>query len=58
MIRDGDDWRAVSWDDALARCEELLHGVLARHGKGALAKNFLKNVFEIQIVVLNKDLDF
>ena len=37
MIRDGDDWRAVSWDDALARCEELLHGVLSRHGKGALA---------------------
>ncbi len=37
MIRDGDDWRAVSWDDALARCEELLHGVLARHGRGALA---------------------
>ncbi len=33
MIRDGDHWREVSWDDAFARCEELLHGVLERHGK-------------------------
>src|SRR5262245_41142671 len=33
MVREGDDWREVSWDDAFARCEELLHGVLERHGR-------------------------
>src|SRR3954449_574422 len=32
MVRDGDRWREVSWDDAFARCEELIHGVLERHG--------------------------
>ena len=37
MIREGADWRAASWDEALVRCEELLHGVLVRHGKAALA---------------------
>ena len=36
MVRDGDVWREVSWDDAFARCEELLHGVLHRHGKDAM----------------------
>jgi anaerobic selenocysteine-containing dehydrogenase len=37
MVREGTEWRAVSWDEALTRCEELIHGVLERHGKGALA---------------------
>ncbi len=37
MVREGTEWRAVTWDEALTRCEELLHGVLERHGKGALA---------------------
>jgi anaerobic selenocysteine-containing dehydrogenase len=36
MIRDGGRWEAVGWDTALARCEELIHGVLERHGKPAL----------------------
>ncbi len=32
MIREGDTWREVGWDEAFARCEELIHGVLERHG--------------------------
>jgi len=32
MVRDGDTWRVVTWDEAFARCEELIHGVLDRHG--------------------------
>ncbi|HEU5307040.1 MAG TPA: molybdopterin-dependent oxidoreductase, partial [Acidimicrobiia bacterium] len=32
MVRDGDTWREVSWDEAFARCEELIHGVLDRYG--------------------------
>lgn len=36
MIREGDQWREVSWDDAFARCEELLLGVRDRHGPAAL----------------------
>lgn len=27
MVRDGDQWREVSWDEAFARCEELLAGL-------------------------------
>lgn len=36
MLRHGDQWETVSWDTALARCEELIHGVLDRYGKDAL----------------------
>ena len=36
MIREGTTWRTVGWDEAFARCEELIAGVLARHGKQAL----------------------
>ena len=36
LIRHGERWETASWDEALARCEELIHGVLDRHGKGAL----------------------
>jgi anaerobic selenocysteine-containing dehydrogenase len=36
MVREGDTWREVTWDEAFARCEELLHGVLHRHGKDAM----------------------
>lgn len=36
MVREGEQWRDVGWDEAFARCEELLHGVLARHGKQAV----------------------
>lgn len=32
MVRDRDTWRVVSWDEAFARCQELIHGVLDRHG--------------------------
>src|SRR3954468_15495036 len=30
--RDADTWREVSWDEAFTRCEELIHGVVQRHG--------------------------
>ncbi len=36
MIRDGTTWREATWDEAFARCEELLAGVIARHGKEAV----------------------
>jgi anaerobic selenocysteine-containing dehydrogenase len=36
MVRDGDTWREVTWDEAFARCEELLRPVLERHGKEAV----------------------
>jgi anaerobic selenocysteine-containing dehydrogenase len=36
LVRDGSSWREVGWDEAFARCETLLHGVLARHGKQAV----------------------
>jgi len=36
LVRDGERWREVSWDEAFARCETLLQGVLERHGRQAL----------------------
>jgi len=36
MIREGDRWREVTWDEAFARCEELLHPVIERYGIGAV----------------------
>jgi anaerobic selenocysteine-containing dehydrogenase len=36
MIREGEHWREASWDEAFARCEELLKGVVERHGKDAI----------------------
>jgi anaerobic selenocysteine-containing dehydrogenase len=36
MVRDGDAWREVSWDEAFARCEELIGGVIERHGREAM----------------------
>jgi len=36
MVRDGDTWREVTWDEAFARCEELLLGVIERHGREAV----------------------
>jgi anaerobic selenocysteine-containing dehydrogenase len=36
MLREGSTWREVGWDEAFARCEELLSGVIARHGKQAV----------------------
>jgi len=36
MVREGDEWREVGWDEAFTRCEELLHGVVAEHGRDAV----------------------
>jgi anaerobic selenocysteine-containing dehydrogenase len=36
MIREGETWREVTWDEAFARCEELIQGVLERHGREAV----------------------
>ena len=36
MVRTGDEWREVSWDEAFARCEELLAPVVAEHGIDAV----------------------
>src|SRR5581483_5921583 len=36
MVRDGDRWREVSWAEAFARCEELLHPVVERYGIAAV----------------------
>lgn len=37
MIRTGDRWDDVDWATAFARCDELLAGVLAEHGKDAIS---------------------
>jgi anaerobic selenocysteine-containing dehydrogenase len=36
MVREGDQWREVSWDEAFARCAELLHPVVEEHGIAAV----------------------
>src|SRR3954453_22613201 len=36
LVRDGGSWREVSWDEALARCGELLAPVIAEHGIDAV----------------------
>jgi anaerobic selenocysteine-containing dehydrogenase len=36
MIREGTTWREATWPEAFARAEELLAGVIARHGKEAV----------------------
>ena len=36
LVRDGDRWREVTWEDAFARCEELLRPVIDRYGIGAV----------------------
>jgi anaerobic selenocysteine-containing dehydrogenase len=37
MVREGDQWREVGWDDAYAEVERLLSGVRERHGRDAVA---------------------
>ncbi len=37
MIREGNQWRKATWDEAFERCETLLHGVRERHGPEAMA---------------------
>jgi anaerobic selenocysteine-containing dehydrogenase len=32
LVRDGETWREVGWDEAFRRCSELLHPVVAEHG--------------------------
>jgi anaerobic selenocysteine-containing dehydrogenase len=32
LVREGDSWRAVSWDEAFRRCSELLGPVIEQHG--------------------------
>ena len=36
MVRDGDTWREVSWEEAFEACEKLLHPVIERYGIEAL----------------------
>jgi anaerobic selenocysteine-containing dehydrogenase len=36
MVRDGDTWKEVGWDEAFARCAELIGGVIERHGRSAV----------------------
>ncbi len=37
MIRTGDTWQEVDWETAFTRCDELLAGVIERHGKEAIS---------------------
>jgi anaerobic selenocysteine-containing dehydrogenase len=37
MIRDGEQWREASWDEAFARCQEIIGGALERYGREAFA---------------------
>jgi anaerobic selenocysteine-containing dehydrogenase len=36
MVRRGDEWFEVTWDEAFARCEELLAPIVAEHGMRAV----------------------
>ena len=36
MVREGDQWREVTWDEAFARCEELLRPIVTEHGIAAV----------------------
>lgn len=36
MVRDGDEWHEVSWEQAFARCEELLHPIVRDYGIAAV----------------------
>jgi anaerobic selenocysteine-containing dehydrogenase len=50
MIRDGDQWREATWDEAFQRCAELLHPVLAEHGVDAVTAylgNPLAHAFDL-----------
>ncbi|MFL6051722.1 MAG: molybdopterin oxidoreductase family protein [Actinoallomurus sp.] len=37
LVRDGDDWRQVGWEEAFAAVRRGLDGVAGRHGRQALA---------------------
>src|ERR1700683_2394353 len=36
LIRDNRTWREVSWEEALRRCEQLIHKVRAAYGSAAM----------------------
>ncbi|HUE10996.1 MAG TPA: molybdopterin-dependent oxidoreductase, partial [Steroidobacteraceae bacterium] len=36
LIRDNRTWREASWEEALRRCEELIHKVRAEYGTRAM----------------------
>ena len=36
LVRDGETFREATWDEAFARCKELIDGVLERDGVGAM----------------------
>ncbi len=36
MVREGEIWKEVTWDEAFERCSELLGDVIARHGKSSV----------------------
>jgi anaerobic selenocysteine-containing dehydrogenase len=36
MVRDGESWREVTWDEAFARCEELLRPIVEQDGMAAV----------------------
>jgi anaerobic selenocysteine-containing dehydrogenase len=36
MVRVGDEWREVTWEEAFRRCEELVHPIVEQHGPSAL----------------------
>ncbi|HEX4018213.1 MAG TPA: molybdopterin-dependent oxidoreductase [Frankiaceae bacterium] len=36
MVRDGEEWHEVTWEQAFARCEELLHPIVKEHGIAAI----------------------
>src|SRR4051812_31084267 len=36
MVRDGDYWRVVTWDEAFRRCADLIGPVVAAHGMQAV----------------------
>ena len=40
MMRDGDTWRAVSWEEAFAEVERQLMPILEQHGRDAVALYF------------------
>ncbi|MGV9329616.1 molybdopterin-dependent oxidoreductase [Streptosporangium sandarakinum] len=40
MVREGDDWREVTWEEAFRAVHEGLNGVIDAHGRDALAVYF------------------
>jgi anaerobic selenocysteine-containing dehydrogenase len=36
MVRHGDQWREVSYEEAFQRCEELFHPIIEQHGPAAI----------------------